>query len=110
MSLESILLLSGAGLLTGIAVASVFWNLRQRKLEHVSTVRWSRRISDAEAARDENQARMDKALNEARARESRLKRALDENEETLALLSDEKVPAFELELTRRNERIAELEH
>lgn len=97
------------GLLLGGLVA---WYLVSRLLarrHHLDEVRWVRHASDLRAECDEHQSRLQKLQTHATSREATLAQALAESEETLALLSDEKLPAFERELNGRNERIKELE-
>lgn len=98
------------GFVVGLMLAAVVLTTRNRRQLHAREIHWSRRVNDAQSDRDQAREHSARALEEAQSREQRLRKALAESEETLTLLSEEKLPAFEVELQRRNETIASLEH
>lgn len=110
MSLDgSLWMAMGAGLLLGFVLAWVVSLRRNAARRHADEVRLRRRVADAQHELDAQRARHAKANDDAQQRQQTLERALAESEETVALLSDEKLPAFEAELQLRNRRILELD-
>lgn len=103
----SIAALTGTGL--GFLLCWLIVARRQGKRRHANELRWRRRLEDAREELQAQRARHHKASDDAGRREQCLERALAESEETVRLLSDDKLPAFEAELELRNARIMELE-
>lgn len=88
--------------------AYLFKVLSERRL-YRNHVRWQRQLRELRTEHEREIARLTAALNQAVEKQVLLLDTLSESEETVNVLSAERVPAYENEIAERNERIAALE-
>ncbi|MBT8137079.1 MAG: hypothetical protein KJO54_08720 [Gammaproteobacteria bacterium] len=81
----------------------------QRTHNRNGLVRWERRLRETQHEHEKELTRFSQTLSAAEKKELNLRNALRESEETVRLLSEENVPAYENEIRQRNERLAELQ-
>lgn len=95
--------------LVGSGLGAVLSFRIQRNRNRSSLVRWERRLREKQHEHEKELGRFSQTLSAAEKKETNLRNALRESEETVRLLSEKNVPAFESEIRQRNERLAELQ-